>query len=110
MSTPETTVQQTFNPIAPAADVTGLAVALGRIEEGQRNLKETIGEIKASVGGISETLGLHAIEISALKGRADAAEKERAEMHARHQPWYVIAGGIGSVTAIAIAAWSLLHP
>jgi hypothetical protein len=110
MNSPDPVVQQTFNPTAPATDVTGLAVALGRIEEGQRNLKETVGEIKTSVGGIVETLGQHAVDISTLKSRADTAERERDELHAKHQPWYVIVGGISSLTAIALAVWAILHP
>jgi uncharacterized membrane protein YdcZ (DUF606 family) len=99
-----------FYPGPSAPDITGLAVALGRIEEGQKNLKEAVGEVKVGVSGITETLGQHAILITTLTNRADAADRNQAELSAKHQPWYVIVGGLSGVTAIAVSIWALIHP
>lgn len=102
--------------VAPAAAGSTIpvefAVALGRIEEGQKNLKGAVDEFKREIkvdisgvrsdlGGVIATQTDHATEIATLKAWRDSTEKTLEERKPNRAPWWIILGAIfGSITGI----------
>jgi hypothetical protein len=74
------------------------AVSLGRIEEGNKYMREGIDEVKKTTNGISETVASHSVAIAALQVRSTAQDKILAERAPQKAPWpsigaFIIAGG-----------------
>jgi hypothetical protein len=86
-------------PAVPVTDLTGIYVALGRIEEKQNNTATTLGEIRTSVNGVVGTLSSHSARLAVLESQANP-----------RNPWYVVVGGWAGIAAIAFSIWAVLHP
>lgn len=95
MSTPD---QSTNITLPSGNDLTGLAVAMGRIEQNQINMKDTVDRIDTSVSGLVDTVSSHNARLAVLESN----QKSRVA-------WYVYATGIGSVAAIVVSVYELLH-
>lgn len=83
-------------------DLTGLAVAMGRIEQNQINTKETVDKIDQSVSGLVDTVSSHNARLAVLESQVNP-----------RAPWYIVIGGwagIASLIGVVIAIFALLNP
>lgn len=90
---------------------TELAVQIGVLQEGNRNILSGIGEIKNTLLGHSEILTRHDIAIPLIDQRVTALEKAKPKRPAWYQVAAIIAGflaagaGItGAIVAIIVAS------
>lgn len=91
--------QSTNITLPTGNDLTGLAVAMGRIEQNQINMKDTVDRIDTSVGGLVDTVSKHNARLAVLESQAEPKA-----------PWYIVVGGWSGIAGIAVALWALLHP
>lgn len=76
---------------------TELAVALGRVEEGIKGLKDSVDRIAKQGDENATTLSRHEVAIQVLQSKQTP-----------RTPWYSIAAGVGSIAAIILAGIALL--
>lgn len=69
---------------------TELAVAVGRIEEGQKYVVKTIDEMKDGIDDLRKTVSEHSTDIADLKRKQKDAEDDADKKEARKTPWTAI--------------------
>lgn len=80
------------------SEVNGLAVAVGRIEEGIKNLNEKVDRVIAQNQDHADTLSKHDVRLAVLES------KQQPKVH-----WLTILVGIVAVAGFALALFDRLY-
>ena len=84
--------------MSDATNITELAVAIGRVEEGIKGLKDSVDGLVATTKVHSDTLPRHEVDIEILKAR------QAPRIH-----WLTILVGIVAVAGFALALFDRLY-
>jgi hypothetical protein len=91
-----------------SVDVTGLAVAIGRIEEGQKYLTTGINEVKTSVGGLVEAQNAQGQRLAKIEEVVNSHDRILLERAPIRVPWTGIGAFIISLGALGVTLFGLL--
>ena len=83
-------------------DITGVAVAVGRIELGQQYMQVSVDKVDVKVDGLATTVGAHAIHLEKNDGRLDAHDSILASRAPIRSPWPLTAAFAISAAALVV--------
>lgn len=91
------------------SDQSGLAVAVGRIEEGQKYTKDSLGRIESHLGELGNTVAGHAVILGTVVERLDGHDKVLEQRAPIRIPWTGIVATIATLASLCLALYAFLR-
>lgn len=86
-----------------APDLSGLSVAIGRIEERLTNVNDTTNRVEGKIDGVAATVVQHSVKLGQVEQRLNGHDQILADRKPLRIPWTEIASVILTAGAIAFA-------